>query len=349
MIVSCNRLAEYESPLLFCLWNEEYLDHISHMSWGAELSSDYYERSRVQGWRKFALLFGMLAVLLLPAIIDQAANSTGRLKVASMGWFAIILLPIRVAIAVWNVPEHPVPDPPQLGWRRATSIVFQKKLLLRVLLANLLIGIAPGITGSLYIFFVSYVMELPQWASLMLLAYFVASFCGIPAWIRFSYRFEKHHTFAFANIVTSMVLPVMLLVEPGKFWLYALANMLYGLCAGAGGLLLRAIMADVTDHDNLESGTQGTGLYYSLLSMTNKIGYAMAVGITYPMLDWIGFAPGSTNTPEAITALKYAFIFIPMPIMILAALIMWNFPLNSDRQQQLRRLLDERDSPVNVE
>ena len=182
--------------LLYVGWT---LLSISHMSWGAELSSDYYERSRVQGWREFALLFGMLAVLILPAIIEQAANGTGRLKVASMGWFAIILLPITVAIAVWNVPEHPMPDPPQIGWRRATSIVFQNKLLLRVLLADLLIGIAPGISGSLYIFFVSYVMELPQWASLMLLAYFVASFCGIPAWIRFSYRFEKHHTFAVAN------------------------------------------------------------------------------------------------------------------------------------------------------
>ena len=83
--------------------------------------------------------------------------------------------------------------------------------------------------------------------------------------------------------------------------------------------------------------------------MTNKIGYAVAVGITYPMLDWIGFAPGSTNTTEAITALKYIFIFIPIPIMLLAALVMWNFPLNSDQQQKLRRLLDDRDSPVIVE
>src|SRR5690606_3850425 len=29
---------------------------IAHMSWGAELTNDYHERSRVQGWREIFLL-----------------------------------------------------------------------------------------------------------------------------------------------------------------------------------------------------------------------------------------------------------------------------------------------------
>lgn len=108
-------------------------------------------------------------------------------------------------------------------------------------------------------------------------------------------------------------------------------------------------MADVTDHDNLESGTQRTGLYYSLLTMTNKVGSALGVGIVYPILDWIGFVPGGTNTPAAIEALKYMFICVPIPISLIAAIAIWNFPLDSVRQQELRRLLAERDSMVGSE
>ncbi|MGK7904422.1 MAG: MFS transporter [Hormoscilla sp.] len=317
---------------------------ISHMSWGAELSPDYDDRSRVQGWREFAMLFGMLAVLALPAVIEHLLGAKIQMKIASMGWFVIILLPITVAIAVWMVPERQVPDLPRISWQQATQILLKNKPLQRLLLADLLIGLAPGIIGSLYIFFVSYVMELPEVASLMLLVYFVAGFLSIPGWIWISCRLEKHHTFTIAMIYGTITLPILLLIEPGSIMFSMLVLGLYGLASGAGSFLLRSMMADVTDIDNLESGTQRTGLYFSLLTLTNKIGYAAAVGITYPMLDWIGFVPNQTNTPEAIEGLKYMFVFLPIPLTLLAALLMWNFPLDSKRQQELRRLIDERDS-----
>ena len=130
--------------------------------------------------------------------------------------------------------------------------------------------------------------------------------------------------------------------------MYTLVNILWGLESGSGPFLLRSIMADVTDHDNLESGTQRTGLYYSLLTMTNKIGSALGVGMVYPILDWIGFAPGVENTTGTIEALKYIFICVPIPISLLAAFLIWNFPLDSTRQKELRRLLAERDSMVSL-
>lgn len=327
--------------LLYVGWT---LLSISHMSWGAELSSDYYERSRIQGWREFALIFGMLAVLILPTIIEHTAGFDSTSKVAAMGWFTIILLPITVAIAVSTVQERPVTPSPHLGWLKSTSLLLKNKLLMRLLLADLMIGIAPGIVGSLYIFFVTYVMELGKWSSLMLLLYFLASFCGIPIWIRLSYSLEKHRTFTIAKIYSCIIIATLLLVEPGNLWLYALVNILFGIESGSGAFLLRSMMADITDHDNLESGTQRTGLYYSLLTMTNKVGSALAVGMVYPILDWIGFIPGGTNTPEAIEALKYIFICIPIPLTLLAAFLIWNFPLDSNRQRELGRLLAERDS-----
>ncbi|NEO54301.1 MAG: MFS transporter [Okeania sp. SIO3B5] len=332
--------------LLYVGWT---LLSISHMSWGAELSSDYYERARIQGWREFALVFGMLAVLILPTILEQTGSIDAGNKVAAMGWFTIILLPITVAIAVCHVQERPVTPPPQLGLVRSTSLLFKNKLLMRVLLANVMIGLAPGIIGSIYIFFVTYVMDLGQWSSLMLLLYFIASFCGIPFWMRLSYSLEKHRTFGVAKIYGCIIIATILLIKPGNLWLYALVNILFGIESGSGAFLLRSIMADVTDHDNLESGTQRTGLYYSLLTMTNKVGSALGVGMVYPILDWIGFVPGGTNTPEAIEALKYLFICLPIPISLLAVIAIWNFPLDSVRQQELRRLLVERDSMVGSE
>ena len=331
--------------LLYVGWT---LLSISHMSWGAELSSDYYERSRVQGWREFALVFGMLAVLILPTILEQAGGVNSETKVAAMGWFTIILFPITVAIAVSNVQERPAALSSQLSFFKSTSALLKNKLLIRVLLADLMIGLTPGIVGSIYIFFVTYVMQVGQWSSLMLLLYFIASFCGVPLWMHLSYKLEKHRTFGVAKIYGCVILASLLFVQPGNLWLYALVNILFGIESGSGAFLLRSIMADITDHDNWESGTQRTGLYYSLLTMTTKVGSALGVGMVYPILDWIGFAPGVENSTGTIEALKYIFICVPIPISLLAAFLIWNFPLDSTRQKELRRLLAERDSMVSL-
>ena len=98
----------YLAGWMFFLYIGWTLITISHMSWGAELSTDYDERSTIQGVREFLLIFGMFTVLALPAIIENTTNGAGGPeKVAAMGWFIIILLPITVGLAVWFAPEYP--------------------------------------------------------------------------------------------------------------------------------------------------------------------------------------------------------------------------------------------------
>ena len=186
-------------------------------------------------------------------------------------------------------------------------------------------------------------MALPDWSSAILLMYFLASLIGVPGWIWLSCRLGKHQTFMVAMVWMALVLPLLLLVPPGSLWLNILVNALYGVTMGASPFLLRSILADVTDWDNLESGSQRTGLYYSLLMMSNKFGYALAVGVTYPLLDWIGYSPDLQNTPETLMELKLLFIFAPILAILPAAALLWRFPLNVHAQQMLRQQLIERD------
>jgi len=317
---------------------------ISHMSWGAELSTDYDERSSIQGWREFALIFGSFTVLALPAILDITGNSDGLADgVAAMGWFVIILLPITIALAVTVVPEFKSVPQASINWKESGRLILKNNLLRRVLLADLLVGIAPGITGSLYIFFASYVMGLPDTASLLLLVYFVAGFIGVPIWLRIAHKMGKHKTLAIAMYYGALALPLVAFMPREEFWWLFFGNTLYGLAYGAGSFLLRAIMADVCDRDLIESGQQRTGLYYSLLTMTNKIGFAVAVGITYIMLDVIGFVPEpGANSPETLNQLMALYVSLPALFMAIAGFVMWRYPLTKQAQEELRAQLAER-------
>ncbi len=335
----------YLAGWMFILYIGWTLITISHMSWGAELSEDYDERSTIQGMREFLLIFGMFTVLALPAIIEQVSDAAaaGPAKIAAMGWFIIILLPITIGLAVWLTPEFPSKAHQQIPWKRAWAIIAKNRLLQRVLAADLLVNIAPAITGSLYIFFASYVMELPKSASLLLLVYFIAGFVGIPGWIRLSHMAGKHKTLAIAMVYGAVTLPLVVFFPRGEFWWLFIGNSLYGVAYGAGSFLLRSIMADVIDTDYLETGQRRTGLYYSLLSMTAKVGAALAVGITYPLLDLIEFTPGGENTPETLNLFMAMYVTLPAIVMLAAAIVMWRFPLDRKAQLDLRRKIEERD------
>ncbi len=334
----------YLAGWMFFLYIGWTLITISHMSWGAELSADYDERSTIQGMREFLLIFGMFTVLALPAVIENTTNGAGGPeKVAAMGWFIIVLLPITIGLAVWLAPEFPSAPHQQIPWRRAWSIIARNRLLQRVLVADLLVNIAPAITGSLYIFFASHVMGLPKSASLLLLIYFIAGFVGIPMWIRMSHMAGKHKTLAIAMVYGAVTLPLVVFFPRGEFWWLFIGNSLYGVAYGAGSFLLRSIMADVIDTDYLETGQRRTGLYYSLLSMTAKVGAALAVGITYPLLDFIQFTPGGENTPETLNQFMAMYVTLPAIVMLAAAVVMWRFPLDRAAQLDLRRRIEERD------
>lgn len=316
---------------------------ISHIAWGAELSGHYHERSRIQGWREFAGIGGMLLVLALPVILEifePAATIVD--KVTLMGWFIVVTMPLSVAITLWCVPEPAAPEKSRekLDLGAAWKLIIGNRALRKLLLADLLQGLAPGIVGALFIWVVAYYFQLPQAASTILFIYFATGLLFVPFWIWLSYRMSKHRTLATALLYVSALIPLVLILPKGEFWVAAGIFAAFGVGYGAGSFLLRSIMADVIDLDTLATGQERSGLFYSLLVMTNKLGFA-AAGLAYPILTIMGFdgRPGVVNSPEAIEGLGLTFVVLPVGFMLLTAWSMWNFPINEASQREVREAI----------
>jgi Na+/melibiose symporter-like transporter len=162
--------------------------------------------------------------------------------------------------------------------------------------------------------------------------------------LRLSFRFGKHRTLAGSSLFNAFTVPFILLIPDGNLLAAVACFVLLGVNMGAGPFLMRSIMADVADEDNVHSGSQRTGLFFALLTMTNKVGNAVAVGVAYAALDLIGFVPGGANTPAAIGGLKAVYVWPACALSVAVALIVWAFPLDEARQRHNRRILDERNA-----
>ncbi|MGI9328662.1 MAG: MFS transporter [Pseudomonadales bacterium] len=314
---------------------------LAHTAWASELSTDYDVRSRIMGTIHFFSLAGLIAVMLLPVVLDQlSVDATMRDRTALMGWFVLLTLPLLTGAATMSTGEPDRGQQTPIAWREAVSSLLGNRPLRRLLAADLLLGIQAGINSSVHFFFVGHVLALPEYGSLYLLVLFISGLLCVPLFLRLSYRLGKHQTLAVAVLVTSIGTLAFFVVPQHSFWITFIVYVLVGVNVGAKDFLMRSIMADVIDQDRVTTGTDRSALYYSMLTLTAKVGLAASVGLIYPMLDWVGFDPTGVNDDATLSGVRVLAATSPTLLLFLVFAIMWRFPLDKSSQQDLRAQLE---------
>jgi Na+/melibiose symporter-like transporter len=317
---------------------------IAHQSWGAELAVGYDDRSRLFGWREIFIIGGMTAVLAIPAGVELLGSGEHALKVASMGWFCLLLFPLTLLPTLLFVPDKRGAAPMGMDWREAIRVVVANSTLWRLLAADLGAGLGTAVSGALYIFMATYVMELPEHASIALLFYFLASFVAMPFWLRLAYRVGKDAALKIAlGYGAAMNVLMIPLAEPGNAVVLWSFTIMYGFAFGAAPTLLRSMMADVTDADELLTGQKRAGLFFALLTTTNKLGAAGAVGVSFTILEVVfRFVPGPGNSAHAIDGLLLTYTLGTAFGLLVGFVALLGYPLSRQKHEEIREQLDAR-------
>ena len=335
--------ANYLLAGLFGLYLGFTMILLAHMSWGAELDDDYHERSRIQAYREGFAILGVPLALMLPAIIEKIGGAHVETeRVAVMGWFIIIMVPLTVFIAVRKMGERKPRPQQHLPMAQAIKLLATNTALRRVVTADLASGFSGSALGAMFIYEAKHVWQVGSYSSLLLLLYFFAGVIFIPVALKVSQRFGKHRTMIAASLFNVCFVPTLFLIPPGNVLIAALVLTFLGMNVGIPNVLYRSIMADIGDYDEVHSGQRRTGLFYALLTLTAKVGSAIAIGVSYWALDLIGFDPTGANTANTLSHLNLLYVSVPFFCNMFVAFRMWGFPIGLKEQQELRKILEER-------
>jgi Na+/melibiose symporter-like transporter len=316
---------------------------LSHTAWGGVLSSDYQQRSRIYGWWQGGNVVGMILVLCLPPIIAKVTKGDHTAGIQAMGWFIVALLPITALLAVKAVGEPPAPAARHEAGIRQYVALLARPSVRRLLAADLLMGVAPGIAGALFIFFFERIKHFDRTQSgILLLIYFVAALAGAPIWPAVAKKVGKHGAMAIGAVFYAIVQFAAVLTPAGNSGVGMFILVLAGIPYTAAPMLVRSMMADIGDEERLESGVDRTGLLYAIVTGTLKLGYAIAIGV-FPVLAWLGFDPKSP-TPGGDAALTTLYAVVPAAMALLVAAIMVRYPLDAKRLAEIQRQLAARDA-----
>lgn len=329
---------------LLVLYAGVSISSLAQLAWGAALSPEYDQRSRIYAWWQGANVVGMILVLTLPALLPMIGVKGHAAAVGAMGWFVVALLPLAVGLAIWKVPEPLVVKKAARSGFSEYFKLLRRPTVARLLIVDFLVGTGPAITGALFFFFFVRVKEFDKaTASLLLLTYFIGGLIGAPIWTRLAYKIGKHRGLAVSGLFYAAVTLGTYIMPAANLPVAVVMMFLAGLPYSAGAFLLRAMMADVSDEVRLETKIDRTGLLYALLSGTVKIGSASAVGITFPVLAMMGFDAHAKSGTSGLAGLQAMFTLVPAGLALAASAIIAGYKLTSEKHSEIRAGLDAHD------
>ena len=95
-----------------------------------------------------------------------------------------------------------------------------------------------------------------------------------------------------------------------------------------------SMQADPVDYGEWKTGVQAAGLLSSVNGFLGKVAQAVAGGIGGMLLAWGAYnAEAATQTPEALTAIKAMYLYIPMVLLVCSIITMSFYKLDEQFPQ----------------
>jgi len=326
------------------LWLGWTMVNIPYYAWGAELSDDYNERTRITGWRQAFGFLGNVSVLFIPV---AAGHITGYGSLPSegltiIGGMALVGLPLFVGITLWRVPE-----PDRYGTAHA-PILKHLKLVSRngsfwlLFFAFMLMSLGTGWGSATFMLFATYVVGAESQTQAILLGYYGANIIALPLWVALASRIGKKETWMIGGVMFVIVTPCFLFLALGDLGWFFLILALYGIAGGNFNAISMSMKADVIEIAARRSGENVSGAYIAVWSLGQKLVIALALGTALPLLGALGFEPNAVHTAEQLRTLAYVYVFPPWLFYAAAVAILWRYPISQARLDRIRIALTRR-------
>ena len=323
---------------------------VPHLSLGAELTSNYHERSRLFGIRHATFTGGsILALVSMQLFInaEQEGSEAVRIVASNMGLLAsgITGLLILYAVVVLREPaenQGRVSNNPARAFRDVWQNPHARLLIIVTFIEN----IGSAAIGVLTLYIAQYVVGRPVLAPLIILFYMVPSTFSVPLWIPLSRRIGKIRLWMFSMLLTGCsfggMFFLVLVDSQAQLWIIFSLAFTAGLAAGCGGTVAPSIQGDVIDYDELITGERKEGSYFSAWNFVYKSAYGVMLLMTGFILQLSGFVPNQEQTPDVKLAMVSLYGLLPFVFYVIGAILFSRFKLNEAAHAEIRSELDRR-------
>lgn len=292
---------------------------INYQALGGLWPASSADRTRITGTREALGLVGILAASVLPSVLRNAYDAAAAFQVVTLV-LAVLLIVGGVLFLRWFArsaatggaasPSDPAGAPGGFrdllrgGWaRRFYGIYF-------------ISNFASAIPAVLVLFYIRDRLAAETWTGLFLLVYFLSGAASMPVWQMVARRVGTARAWGISMIIAVITFVWAFTLGAGDIVPFAIVCVLSGSALGADLALPPALLADRIDR----VGDQAiASRYFAGATFFAKASFALATGLTLPMLDALGYVPGEAAVGDTGLYLSGVYALVPCAIKIVAA------------------------------
>jgi GPH family glycoside/pentoside/hexuronide:cation symporter len=308
-----------------------------------ELTPDYDERTALTTTRMFFSIFGSLVAFTVPLMIVGGFNPQNASRVTLMGLSFGLASAIPLLLAFFGTRERPeFMQQEQPSLRQSAQAAWGNRPFIFGLFIYLFTWVSVSILSAILLFFIKYVVQREAQSDLIMATIFVVAIFALPLWEWTSRRLNKRLAYMAGIAFWAVVQLVLVTLGPSSS-----LNLLLFLCVLAGigisaaHVLPWSIIPDAIEWGEWKTGKRHEGMFYSLITLAQKIATSVAVPLALVVLDVTGYIPNSTAQPaSAVNGIRIVAGPIPAVLLCIGILFAALYPLGREGYTQIAQGLE---------
>lgn len=347
-------------PIYFIVINMVYWTGLTstvipHTSLGAELTSDYDERTKLRSYQTFFMNGGAALALSLTLVLVTGLTSLSGSETAGWSMTGIVfgVLVFLAYFASYFYTKGKEPKNKNLSKNasgekkqnifKAYRQTFSNKPLRYILSLNVLVNFMLGLAVSVRVFLYTYTFGFSQVkTSTMLLVFTIGIVAFVPVVNYVSAKIGKKKATVLGTALYALgflviyVLPATEVVIGAGLLLEAYGNATFW-------TMLYALAYDTAVVEEFRSGSGNEGIIVATIGFTMKAGNALGMWASGMGLSMIGFdGELMTQSVQATSGLRMLYSIIPFILLALGAIIFTKYPLTKARYDDMRAIVDKK-------
>ncbi len=317
-----------------------------------ELTSNYDERTSITSVRAFFSIVGSLIAFIIPVMIIGGFSPIHASNVLLMGIIFGILSAIPLYLVFFGTRERPeFMNQKQPGLWESVRASLQNRPFIFSAIIYLFTWVTIDILETFLIYFIKHVVNRESSSDLIMGTIFVVAIIALPLWTWTSRRLNKRLAYIIGMAFFAVVLLVLInLTSTTPMWLILILCTLAGIGVSAAHVIPWSIIPDAIEYGELKTGKRYEGMFYSLISISQKFASSMAIPLALVILDITGYVPNSTQQPpNAILGIRILTGPIPAITLCIGIVFAILYPLGRERYTQIAQELEDRRSATAAE